>query len=150
MSSRVYVDRPPPAVWTLLADIRRWPEWSPICTDCSLAPGGTLAAGAVLTMRLRVLFFSVRARVTVFSVLPCREIGWEARCLGVRARHRYSVRPRRGGSTVHNEELFEGVGLLTRPLLRRWFRATDLSRESLIGIKRVAESAAAPGEHERS
>jgi hypothetical protein len=51
---------------------------------------------------------------------------------------------------VYNEELFEGVGLLTRPLLRRWFRATDLSRESLIGIKRVAEGAAARAEHERS
>jgi hypothetical protein len=140
VSSQVDVARPPAAVWALLADVRKWPEWSPICTGCTVAPGGTLAAGAILTMRLRLLrFVTVRARARVSTLRPGREIAWEATYLGVHGRHRYSVRPHGRGSTVRNEEVFEGLGLVGRPLLRRWFEATNLSQGSLAGIKRVAE-----------
>ena len=145
VASRVYVERPPAAVWALLSDVRRWAEWSPLCRDCRVAPAGPLAAGAVLNMRLRFRFLTLPARATLSCVQPNREIGWEATWLGIKARHRYSVRPDGRGSAVYNEELFEGLGPLARGLVHAWFRATNLSLESLAGIKRVAERDGAAG-----
>lgn len=145
VASRVDVDRPPAAVWALLADPGRWPEWSPICTRSRLAAGAALAPGAELTMRLRLFrFLPVTVRVKVTALRPGREIAWEKRVFGVHARHRYRVLRRARGSTVRNDERIAGLGPILRPLVGGWFRRTGLSRASLRGIKRLAEAEGAP------
>jgi len=141
VSSEVCIDRPAHAVWGLLADPQRWPEWSPICSECSLTASGTFATGALLRMRLRFRLAAIDVQVKVISLRPCEEICWEARIFGIRVVHRYSVRSEDHGCVLTNEELFCGLSQPFRFIVHSWFRLTGLSLASLQGIKRVAEGA---------
>jgi hypothetical protein len=139
--SEIHIDRPSHAVWPLLADVRRWPEWSPICTRCCVTTSETLEAGASLKMRLHFRLVAIDVQVRVISLRPFEEIGWETVIRGVRVLHRYSMRPEGQGCVLVNEELFDGVRAPLQYLIGAWFRLTGLSLESLKGIRRIAEEA---------
>ncbi len=71
-------------VWQRWADIARWPEWNPTCSDGQIA--GALAPGT----RLRLQLIHPRGRAfltapTVAKVEPYSLFAWETRALGVRA-----------------------------------------------------------------
>ena len=141
VSSEVCIDRPVHAVWGLLADPRRWPEWSPLCTHCSVTESEAFAAGALLRMRLRFRLAAIDVHVKLISLQPCEEICWEARIFGIQVVHRYSVRSEDHGCVLTNEELFSGLSQPFRHIVHGWFRLTGLNLASLQGIKRIAEGA---------
>lgn len=141
--SGLYIERPPAHVWRLF-DPHRFPEWSPLCRDCRIEGGSELAPGADLLMRLDFRLFELDVRARVTRLFPFRRIQWEAEYLGARFRHAYRLRPFGGGTFLSNRELIDGLGTTSRYLLRRFFRATNLSLASLQGIKRVAEATASP------
>jgi uncharacterized protein YndB with AHSA1/START domain len=139
--SEVHIDRPVHAVWSLLADPERWPEWSPICSECSVTASGSFAPGALLRMRLRFRLAAIDVHVKLIRLRPSEEICWEATIWGIRIVHRYSVRSEDDGCVLTNEELFSGLIQPLRSIVHGWFRLTGLSLASLQGIKRVAEGA---------
>lgn len=138
--SQLYVDRPPLTVWKIFDDLEKWAEWSPICNDCRFDRGDALIEGTVLAMRLHFRFFETDVRCELSRVTPGRHIRWETRRLGVRITHTYTLVPRASGTVVSNEEVFLGLRSPFRGLVRTWFRRTDLSLQSLKGIKRLVEA----------
>ncbi|MGH9390439.1 MAG: SRPBCC family protein [Vicinamibacteria bacterium] len=140
MCSDLYIDRPPRDVWRLLTDLRRWKEWSPLCTNCRPAGGGDLEVGTDLLMRLDFRLVAVEVRTRITRLVPCRRIQWEAEALGASFVHGYGLRPVDGGTLLSNRELITGLRAPVRFLVQRWFRATNLSLASLEGIKRLTEA----------
>lgn len=96
--------------------------------------------GTDLLMRLDFRLFAVEARTRITCLVPCRRIQWEAEALGASFVHGYRLRPSEGGTLLSNRELVTGLRAPVRFLVRRWFRATNLSLTSLEGIKRLAEA----------
>jgi hypothetical protein len=81
------IDAPPAAVWALLTDTRRWPEWGPSITDID-SSDREIAAGTRGTVRLR------GGLRLPFEVDSCTENRWDWRVCGIRATgHRVEPAP---------------------------------------------------------
>src|SRR5919108_6017075 len=87
----IAITAPPDTVWSVLADIERWPEWTASMTTVQpLDPGG-LAAGARVRIkqpRLPPLVW----RVTALE--PGRSFDWVARSPGATTVARHRIEPR--------------------------------------------------------
>jgi uncharacterized protein YndB with AHSA1/START domain len=85
--------------WERWTDFARWPEWNSGCIEAAL--DGALAPGTRLDLHLRHprgRDFYTRPRLT--TVEPPREIAWEARGLGLRARTLTTLTPEHDGTRV--------------------------------------------------
>jgi carbon monoxide dehydrogenase subunit G len=125
----------PDRVWAILADVERWPEWTPSVSRIRRLDPGPLAVGS-------------RARIHQPRLLPAtwrivelaegRRFTWVTRGPGVRAVAEHSVEPIDRGSRVTLSVRFEGllaslVARLTRELNRRYLEleAAGLRERSL-------------------
>jgi len=129
----------PEVVWSYFADVSRWPEWSPICTEASVE-------GDRLAMKLRL----AGVRLPVTSRIVAREaphrLAWQTRWPGLRITHEYRFVRRGAGTRMINEEHFDGLALGAGALVRRYFRRRPLDaslRRLRSGVER--EVAGAPG-----
>jgi uncharacterized protein YndB with AHSA1/START domain len=75
--SKVVVAAPPERVWTVFADAARWPEWSRVVTEVSVAPA-RWEPGERLAFRLRVGGAVVPFDVTVTVAEPPRLVTWRS------------------------------------------------------------------------
>jgi uncharacterized protein YndB with AHSA1/START domain len=74
------IKAPPEAVWPVLADVARWPEWTPTVSRVEALDGPKLEKGS----RFRVTQPRLRPAVwTVTVVSPPERFTWEARSPGV-------------------------------------------------------------------
>ncbi len=119
------VDAPAEAVWDVLTDFPRYPEWNPflVRVETRLVPGAPVA----MTVRLGRRDVPLDARM--LAVLPGQEFRWAgpiARWKGVvfRGEHFFGVAPEGPGSCrfLHGED-FGGLSLA---LLDGWMRRTLL------------------------
>ncbi|MBV9795266.1 MAG: SRPBCC domain-containing protein [Actinobacteria bacterium] len=124
MSAAAWIDAAPAAVWEVLADLRRYPEWNPLFPSAA----GDLAAGRRLTLqradddgRRR----TIRARVT--TVIPAAELGWVFRPPGMTPgliiMCNCTLRAGNGGTLVLQREAVHGF--LARYYDRRLDRDED-------------------------
>ncbi len=74
------IDVSPAAVWPVLTDVERWPEWSPTTTSVRLLEAGLFGAGSAAEIRQPKLPRNVW-RVTVWE--PHRRFEWVTRSPGV-------------------------------------------------------------------
>ncbi|MEZ5079481.1 MAG: SRPBCC family protein [Thermoleophilia bacterium] len=89
----------PDAVWNVLADIERWPEWNPSCAAAEV--DGPLEGRPAARLRLvhpRGRVFHTRPRVE--SIDPPGRLSWVARATGAQAPHRGDAHPRRDETVV--------------------------------------------------
>ena len=95
----VVAPAPPSRAWERWADIAGWPGWHPHCVEAAI--DGPLAPGARLDLHMRDHrgrdFYT---RPTVVSVEPERELVWEARGIGLRARTRTAFAPEPDGTRI--------------------------------------------------
>lgn len=105
------IDAPPDAVWSVVSDVTRIPEWSPVCRRCEWVEEGTRFRG---DNKLNGVRWSRECVVT--SSEPGREFGFATLFKGQEStRWRYRLEPLDGGGTrVH--EAYEVV--LVPPWLR--------------------------------
>lgn len=143
--AELYTSRAPAAVWPCFGDLTLWKMWSPICYDCRIADGRPLEVGSTLVMRVRILGIKVVLRAMLVRVEPAAVIAWEFRRWGVRALHVYRLRAHGPRTLLSNEETLWGLPGPLRFLVQRWFASTDLSRRSLLGIRRLVERAESAG-----
>jgi uncharacterized protein YndB with AHSA1/START domain len=119
------IDAPAPAVWTVLSDVERWPEWTASVSSVRRSRTGPLTVGeqAVVSQpRLPTLTY------TVTAVDDGRSFTWEAGNLASHAVGEHVLTPRiAGGCTATLRVTQRGpaarlVGALLDGLTRRYLR----------------------------
>ncbi|MDF1602302.1 SRPBCC family protein [Nocardioides sp. YIM 152315] len=97
METRRHVDAPPSAVWEVLVDVARWPDWTPTVRSVERLDDGPLRVGWRAKVRQPRL---PQALWQVTEVVDGRSFTWEATGPGLRTIARHVVVPDGGGSTV--------------------------------------------------
>jgi len=102
----IEIAAPPEIVWPVMADVERWPEWTPSVSRLKLLTSGPLRVGS----RARVHQPNLPpAWWRVTEILPCREFTWISIAPGVRVTARHAVEASSGGSRVTLSIRYEGV-----------------------------------------
>lgn len=127
----VAIDASPDAVWAVLADVERWPRWTPTMTKITAADADGLRVGS----RYRVE--QPRSRPTVWQVTECQpdtSFVWSTQILGTRMVAGHWVgSDGHGGSTARLLLEHHGgiAGLLDLFIGRMLTRYTDTEGASL-------------------
>ncbi|PWK92308.1 SRPBCC family protein [Fulvimonas soli] len=135
---QVTIAAAPERVWRVLAEIERWPEWTPTMLRVEPLRPGPLEAGA------QVRIAQPRLRPAVWTVTdwrPRQGFVWVSRGPGVRVVAGHWIEPSPQGAAVTLEARFEGpLGILAGWLggaPTRSYLATEAA-----GLKRRCEDAA--------
>jgi uncharacterized protein YndB with AHSA1/START domain len=127
------IDAPGDKVWRILADVERWPEWTPSMTEVERLDAGFGVGSRVRIKQPRLP--STVWRVTVFE--PGRSFDWVASSPGTKTVARHQIEPRDGGSLVtlsirQSGILGSFIGMFLKKLTRRYveMEAQGLKRRS--------------------
>jgi hypothetical protein len=108
VSATTQIDAPPTAVWAVLADLSRYPEWNPLFREAS----GQLAAGERITLRAvnpangRVM--TVKAKILAAD--PGAELRWASSLPGIMSgEHSFVLTPLDGGTRLVQAEIYGGL-----------------------------------------
>jgi hypothetical protein len=142
----IEIDVPPAAVWGVIREVERWPEWTPSVTTVRRLDAGPLSVGSRVRLRQPRL---PRADWRVTELEDGRGFTWVTRGAGVRVTARHWVEATPGGSRATLSVAFAGlfggfVGRLTRNLNECYLR---LEAE---GLKRRSESLPAAGRGDKN
>jgi hypothetical protein len=136
MSATIQIDAPSPAVWAVLTDLGRYPEWNPLFREAS----GHLAIGKRITLRsvhpANGRLMTVKPKITVAD--PGVELRWVSSLPGIiSGEHRFTLTPADGGTRLEQSETFRG--LLTA-FARKTFAKAEASFQDLNeALKKRAE-----------
>lgn len=133
---RVSVDAGAAAVWAVLADLPRWPSWTPsvrALSTLSSAPWGVGTFALVRQPRLPPAVW----RVTEWA--PGRGFAWRSTGLGFSVLGEHWIEPKAAGCDVLLRVTFSG---LLGPLLARLAGGTTAEYMALeaAGLKKAAEA----------
>ena len=134
--AELYVEQSPATVWSYFSDLTRWSSWSPICLECGLVNGAGLGPGAIMRIRFRLAYFPTVVLANVIGMNSPQFITWTGAKFGVSSVHTYRFVSRGTGTLMINDERFFGVRYPISDAMRWWYRKTDLSLQSLQGIRR--------------
>lgn len=135
----VEINAAPEAVWAVLADVERWPEWTASMARVQLLDGSTLAVGS----RVRITQSKLPSlvwQVTEFD--PPRSFSWTTTSVGVTALGTHRLTPNSAGGVTgtfgvrHSGLLAPLAGLFTAGLTRRYVQM------EVQGLKRRCEATA--------
>jgi hypothetical protein len=137
MSATIQIDAPPSAVWTVLTDLDRYPEWNPLFRQAS----GQVSAGRRITLRsvhpANGRLMTVKPRITVAD--PDAELRWVASLPGIiSGEHSFTLTPAEGGTRLVQSETFHG--LLATVSGKTLSRAENSFRGLNEALKRRAEA----------
>jgi uncharacterized protein YndB with AHSA1/START domain len=104
---------PAATAWRILADVERWPEWTPTVARVERLDDGPLGVGARVRIRQPKLFPAVW---TITEWSPERNFTWAMRSPGVRVVADHAIRPGGSGCTVELRVGYGGIlgGLVAR------------------------------------
>jgi hypothetical protein len=99
VSATIQIDAPPEAVWAVLTDLGRYPEWNPLFREAS----GQVAAGNRIKLRsvhpANGRLMTVQPKITVAD--PGAELSWVASLPGIiSGEHRFTLTPADGGTRL--------------------------------------------------
>ena len=110
VTAATWIDAPPEAVWAVLTDLARYPEWNPLFGEAA----GELAVGQRITLRsTREDGRRVTTRPRVTAATPGEELRWTGRPAGIppgllAAAHSFTLKPGNGGTLVLQREEVRG------------------------------------------
>lgn len=143
VAATVDIDAPPMAVWAVLTDLTRYPEWNPHIREGT----GEVAAGNRLTMKM----FPPKGRpVTIRPLVLAAEPGAEWRLFaglpGIFGRlvfsgeHRFALTPAGDGTRLVQSETFRGILV---PVIGKTLNSAQASfREQNEALKKRVETPA--------
>ena len=136
-SVAVNIDAPPDAVFAVLCDVERWPEWTPTMTSVQRLDPGPFGVGSSAQIRQPKL----RPAVWKVTELEAQNFTWVARTPGLRMKAGHRVERQGAGSRVQLS--FELSGLMARVASRLYGGLIEqyVTTESQ-KLKQRAESAA--------
>jgi uncharacterized membrane protein len=103
----ITIDAPPPAVWAVMADVERWPEWAPHVRSVAPESGDAFGPGS----RWRLDMDGGPAAVwTVTNYEEGQAFTWESASPGVKTRAYHVIDPQDGGSRVTLGIVATGIG----------------------------------------
>jgi uncharacterized protein YndB with AHSA1/START domain len=128
------IDAPAAVVWSVIADVERWPTWTDSIDDLRLT-SASMAVGATAEVKQPGM---PRATWTVTEWEPGRSFTWEATGPGIRTSGVHSVEPTGGATSratlaIHESGPLDGVmRLLFGSRFRRFvaMEAAGLTRRS--------------------
>jgi len=92
-----HIEAPTQAVWEVLFDVARWPEWTPTVDSVERLDDGPFQVGSRAKVRQPKL---PQAVWQVTEVVPGRNFTWEAKGPGLKTIARHEVVPDGEGSKV--------------------------------------------------
>ena len=92
-----HIEAPTPAVWQVLYDVARWPEWTPTIDSVERLDDGPFGVGSRAKVRQPKL---PQAQWEVTEVVDGTSFTWEAKGPGMKTIARHEVVPDDSGSTV--------------------------------------------------
>jgi hypothetical protein len=98
MSATIQIDAPPEAVWAVLTDLARYPEWNPLFREAS----GQVVVGNRITLRsvhpANSRLMTVKPKITVAD--PDAELRWVSS---------FALTAVDGGTRLEQSETFRGL-----------------------------------------
>jgi len=93
----IEISKSPAAVWPVMVDVERWPEWTPSVTKLERLDSDGFGLGSRVRIRQPKLKTMIW-RVSEFQ--EGRSFTWEARSPGIHVTGRHEIRPTDRGSIV--------------------------------------------------
>ena len=108
VSATTQIDAAPMAVWAVLTDLSKYPEWNPLFREAS----GQVAAGERITLRAvqpaNGRLMTVRARIVAAD--PGAELRWTSNLPGIMSgEHSFVLTPLGGGTRLAQTEIYGGL-----------------------------------------
>ncbi len=108
VSATTQIDAPPMAVWAVLTDLSRYPEWNPLFREAS----GEVAVGSRITLRAvqpsNGRLMTVKAKIVAAD--PGAELRWVANLTGIMSgEHSFVLTPLNGGTRLAQTEIYGGL-----------------------------------------
>jgi hypothetical protein len=108
VSATTQIDAPPMAVWAVLADLSRYPEWNPLFREAS----GEVAVGSRITLRAvnpangRLM----TVKVKIVGADPGAELRWASSLPGIiTGEHSFVLTALNGGTRLVQAEIYGGL-----------------------------------------
>lgn len=137
ISAAIEIGAPPMAVWTVITDLGRYPEWNPLFREAS----GEIAVGQRITLRsvhpANGRMMTVKPKIVVAE--PGVELRWTAGLPGIiGGEHSFALTPITSGTRLVQSESFRG---LLAPFSGRTMANTSTSfRELNEALRKRAET----------
>ena len=108
VSATTQIDAPPMAVWAVLTDLSRYPEWNPLFREAS----GEVAVGERITLRVvqpsNGRLMTVKAKIVAAD--PGAELRWASNLTGIMSgEHSFVLTPLDGGTRLAQTEIYGGL-----------------------------------------
>ena len=108
VSAATRIDAPPLAVWAVLTDLSRYPEWNPLFREAS----GEIAVGSRITLRAvqpaNGRLMTVRAKIVAAD--PGAELRWTSSLPAIMSgEHSFVLTPLDGGTRLAQTEIYGGL-----------------------------------------
>jgi hypothetical protein len=127
MSATIRIDALPAAVWAVLTDLDRYPEWNPLFREAA----GQVVVGQRITLRsvhpANGRLMTVKPKITVAD--PGTELRWVSSLPGIMSgEHRFTLTADGGGTRLEQSETVRG---LLVALAGKTFDRTEASFQAL-------------------
>ena len=108
VSATTQIDAPPMAVWAVLTELSRYPEWNPLFREAS----GEIAVGSRITLRAvqpaNGRLMTVKAKIVAAD--PGAELRWASNLTGIMSgEHSFVLTPLDGGTRLAQTEIYGGL-----------------------------------------
>ena len=108
VSATTQIDAPPMAVWAVLTDLGRYPDWNPLFREAS----GEVAVGERITLRAvqpsNGRLMTVKAKIVAAD--PGAELRWTSNLTGIMSgEHSFVLTPLDGGTRLAQTEIYGGL-----------------------------------------
>ncbi len=137
MSATIQIDAPPMAVWAVITDLSRYPEWNPLFREASgeVTVGKRIRLTSVHPANGRLM--TVKPKITLAE--PGVELRWAASLPGIMSgEHSFALSAAESGTRLAQSETFRG---LLVPFSGKTFARTEASFQALNkALKKRAEA----------
>ena len=135
----VEVEAAPRQVWEWMADVPKWPEWTPFMKSSSYIKGQALEVGSRFKFKPDVKPVAITLKATITESAPPNRIVWEGGLPGLKAVHSFDFEDIGGGKTrVTTREAFTGIGVFFFRLVFPQEKLEGLHQEWLKAIQNKA------------